>query len=197
MIIHGCSLNKHSGQRGELMLKKRRYLMIGFFITCLILQGCSEDTVAISTPITNKEAIVMLKEIPEKQTNEEPLYLNQFNRQPKEWGENVSGVKTRIKTDEKKIALTFDDCGDDYGNDYDEKLMSVLKEEQIPATLFVNERWIIANEELFLELDSHPLFQIENHGTAHSPLSFNSGVARGIHSTESFEVLLDEVLNIH
>jgi len=179
------------------MLKKRRYVMIGFFITCLILQGCSEDTVAISTPITNKEAIVMLKEIPEKQTNEEPLYLNQFNRQPIEWGENVSGVKTRIKTDEKKIALTFDACGGDYGNDYDEKLMSFLKEEQIPATLFVNERWIIANEELFLELDSNPLFQIENHGTTHSPLSVNGGEAWGIPATESLEKVHDEIMNNH
>ena len=179
------------------MLRKRRFLIVGFFLTFLLLQGCSEETISTSTPVTEKEAIIMLKEIPEKQTEEEPLYLEQFNRQPKEWGENVSGVKTRIKTDQKQIALTFDACGGDHGNGYDEGLISFLKEEQIPATLFMNERWIIANEDLFSELAAHPLFQIENHGTTHSPLSVNGGEAWGIPATKSLEDVHDEIMNNH
>ena len=30
---------------------------------------------------------------------------------PKEWGEKVTGVKTRLGTNQKVIALTFDACG--------------------------------------------------------------------------------------
>src|SRR5690625_3121956 len=139
----------------------------------------------------------MLKDSHQVQADETQPYLNQFNRQPEEWGEHVSGVKTRIKTDEKKFALTFDACGGDYGNEYDEDLISYLIEKNIPATLFVNERWIVENENTFIELSSHPLFQIENHGTNHSPLSVNGGEAWGIQATESPKEVYDEIMKNH
>lgn len=196
MNIHGCSGSINS-KRGEIMRFKQLFLMLGFFLTSTILQGCSEDAISTSTSLIEKETIVTPKEIPELQTNEELTYLAQFNRQPVEWGENVSGVKTRIDTDEKQISLTFDACGGDHGNSYDAELISFLKEEQIPTTLFVNERWIIANEDLFLELAAQPLFQIENHGTAHSPLSVNGGEAWGIPATKSLEEVHDEIMDNH
>ncbi len=179
------------------MLIKQRFLMIGFFLAFSILQGCSEEAMKTSVPLDEKEAVITLKETPELEMGVDPLHLNEFNREPAEWGENVSGVKTRIETDEKKIALTFDACGGDHGNGYDEELISFLKEEQVPATLFVNARWIIANEDLFLELAADPLFQIENHGTAHSPLSVNGGEAWGIPATQSPEEVYDEIMNNH
>src|SRR5690625_302627 len=88
------------------------------------------------------------------------LELTLFEREPKEWGEYVTGVKTTFQTDEKESALTFDACGGKYGNEYDDDLIQFLKAEKVPATLFINERWIHANEELFLELANDPLFQI-------------------------------------
>ena len=179
------------------MAMKRYILLAGFFFAFIILFGCSEEATTTSSTVSKKDAQIMLKDSPELQTDESQPYLDSFKRQPVEWGEHVSGVKTRIKTDEKKFALTFDACGGDHGNGYDEKLIEFLKKEQIPATLFVNERWIIANEELFLELDSHPLFQIENHGTTHSPLSVNGGEAWGIPATESLEEVHDEIMNNH
>lgn len=181
------------------MRSKLLFLIIGFFLIFTILQGCSKDTVAIttSTPLAEKEIVVIMKGIPDYNTSEEALYLSLFDRQPIEWGENVSGVKNRIKTEEQQIALTFDACGGDYGNGYDEALVSFLKAEKIPATLFVNERWIIDNEELFLELAVDPLFQIENHGTAHSPLSVNGGEAWGIPATQSPEEVHDEIMENH
>lgn len=179
------------------MIIKQRFLMIGFFLVFAILQGCSEETMKTSLPLNGKEAATAVKETPELQTNLEPLNLIEFDRQPVEWGENVSGVKTHIKTDEKQIALTFDACGGDHGNGYDERLISFLNAEQIPATLFVNERWIIANEDLFLELAADPLFQIENHGTDHSPLSVNGGEAWGIPATKSPQEVHDEIMENH
>lgn len=179
------------------MFIKRRPLIIGFLLVFTILQGCSEETMKKSISLHKKETVAIQKERPKPETNIEALDLNQFERQPTEWGENVSGVKTRIKTNEQQIALTFDACGGDYGNSYDKELVLFLRENQVPATLFVNERWITANEDLFIELATDPLFQIENHGTEHSPLSVNGGEAWGINATQSPKEVQDEIMNNH
>ncbi|KGA97467.1 polysaccharide deacetylase [Alkalihalobacillus alcalophilus ATCC 27647 = CGMCC 1.3604] len=115
-------------------------------------------------------------------------------RKATEWGENVTGVKTRLHTEEQVIALTFDACGGPYGSEYDEELISFLREEEIPATLFINKRWIRSNEAIFQELVADPLFEIENHGSDHLPLSINGNEAWGIAGTSSIEEIVEEVL---
>lgn len=127
----------------------------------------------------------------------EEVNLDRFYREPSEWGEFVTGVKTRFETNRKEIALTFDACGGPYGNGFDERLVNFLREERIPATLFINKRWIINNEELFLQLAKDPLFQIENHGTEHLPLSVSGGEAWGIPATTSPEEVYEEIMNNH
>ncbi|ARK28977.1 polysaccharide deacetylase family protein [Halalkalibacter krulwichiae] len=130
-----------------------------------------------------------------KEEGENEIKLEQYEgKDPDQWGENVTGVKTSIKTDERVIALTFDACGGPYGNGYDEELIQFLKSEQIPATLFINERWIKEHEKAFLELAKDPLFQIENHGTAHVPLSVTGKAAWGIEGTNSPEEIVNEVM---
>ncbi|HLS20589.1 MAG TPA: polysaccharide deacetylase family protein [Bacillota bacterium] len=138
-----------------------------------------------------------------KQHKQPPIIEKAFNiekfyeKTPQEWGEQVTGVKTRFKTDEKEIALTFDACGGDYGSGYDESLIEFLRAEKVPATLFVNERWITENETLFVELSDDPLFQIENHGTMHKPLSVNGGEAWGIAATNSPDEVYKEIMTNH
>lgn len=114
--------------------------------------------------------------------------------QPIQWGERVDGVKTRLDTNEKVIALTFDACGGPNGTGYDEKLINYLIKENIPVTLFINSRWIDANPQIFQELAKNPLFEIENHGTHHKPLSVVGKSAYGISGTQSVEEAMDEVL---
>lgn len=179
------------------MTVKRFFICICLFFAVMILPACSKETMITSTPNVDKELMLLPKEIPERETNRISLDLTSFDRQPEEWGEDVSGVKTRIKTEERQIALTFDACGGDYGNGYDEELILFLIEEQVPATLFINYRWIEANEDLFLKLAANPLFQIENHGTNHSPLSVNGGEAWGISATESPHEVDNEIMVNH
>src|SRR5690242_19536005 len=71
------------------------------------------------------------------------------DRVAKEWGETVTGVRTRLKTEDKVMALTLDACGSPKGNSIDAALIVFLEKEHIPATLFINARWIDANPELF------------------------------------------------
>ncbi|NOV01636.1 polysaccharide deacetylase family protein [Paenibacillus planticolens] len=112
---------------------------------------------------------------------------------PTKWGENIPGVRTHLVTKEKVIALTFDACGGKEGSGYDEKLVDYLIKEHIPATLFVNARWLAANPDIFAKLAANPLFEIENHGTEHRPLSVNGRAAYGIAGTHNVSDVIREV----
>lgn len=112
---------------------------------------------------------------------------------PKEWGETVTGVKTSLKTNERVIALTFDACGSPKGKGIDLDLIHYLEQEKIPATLFINARWIDANPALFLQLAANPLFTIANHGFLHRPASVNGRSIYGIDGTRNIGELVDEI----
>jgi peptidoglycan/xylan/chitin deacetylase (PgdA/CDA1 family) len=112
---------------------------------------------------------------------------------PREWGERVRGVKTKLNTDHKVIALTFDACGGRRGKGYDAKLIEYLKSEKIPATLFLSGKWIHANPERVRGLAKEPLFEIENHGLNHKPCSANGRSAYGIAGTKSVGETFDEI----
>ena len=115
------------------------------------------------------------------------------NQKPADWGERVAGVKTQLDTTEKVIALTFDACGGPRGSRYDAALIDFLREEKIPATLFVSGSWIDANPAAFKKLAADPLFEIANHGLAHKPCSVNGNKAYGIKGTASVAELVDEI----
>jgi peptidoglycan/xylan/chitin deacetylase (PgdA/CDA1 family) len=120
--------------------------------------------------------------------------VNKYHGQAsKEWGENVTGVFTSLNTKEKVIALTFDACGGVNGNAYDSELIDYLRQKNIPATLFINSRWIEANYQTFLTLSKFSLFEIENHGYLHRPLSVNGKSAWGIKGTDGVAAIVDEV----
>jgi peptidoglycan/xylan/chitin deacetylase (PgdA/CDA1 family) len=113
---------------------------------------------------------------------------------PLQWGENVTGVTTKFQTDKKEIALTFDACGGSpRSSQYDTGLIDFLIENKIPATLFINTRWIDSNPEIFARLAANPLFEIANHGTAHKPLSVNGKSIYNINGTASGEEVLQEI----
>lgn len=114
-------------------------------------------------------------------------------RIPHEWSETARDVRTRLKTTEKVVALTLDACGSRTGKGYDARLIEFLIRKRIPATLFVNARWIDANPAVFRELAANPLFEIANHGYLHRPASVNGRSAYGIAGTAGVAELVDEI----
>ncbi len=112
---------------------------------------------------------------------------------PEEWGEAVTGVKTSLKTKDRVIALTFDACGSPKGKGVDMDLIRFLEQEKVPATLFINARWIDANPELFLSLAANPLFTIANHGFHHRPASVTGRSIYGIDGTKDVAELVGEI----
>lgn len=112
---------------------------------------------------------------------------------PREWGEEVSGVRRRLKSHEKVIALTMDACGSAKGMGFDARLLDFLEKERVPATLFINSRWIGPNRAVFDRLAANPLFEIANHGTRHRPASVTGRSVYGIDGTGNVAELVDEI----
>lgn len=112
-------------------------------------------------------------------------------RWPTEWGLEVTGVVTRSPA--QKTVITLDACGGPGGSGVDQELLATLRRLKIPATLFVNARWIHANRQLAAELGKDPLFELANHGWLHRPLSVTGRTAYGIPGTASVADAYDEL----
>ncbi len=112
---------------------------------------------------------------------------------PHYWGFGAPGVLRRLPTSRRVIALTFDACGGPGGSGYDAALISYLRRHEVPATLFLNSRWIDANPAVFARLRAEPLFELANHGTRHLPLSVTGRSAYGIGGTRDAGQVYDEV----
>ena len=112
---------------------------------------------------------------------------------PSQWGENLKGVKTRLVTDKKVLALTFDATGIETGKGYDEELINYLIENKIPATLFLSGLWIDKNPEILKELSKVEFFEIANLGANHLPCSLNGKEVYGIKGTRNVEEIISEI----
>lgn len=169
-------------------------LVVGILLTSCNQNKINEKTVSLAN---ERNSHIVEKQISNTKSEPKVLHSHAYNNEPTQWGEQVEGVHQRFQTNEKKMALTFDACGGPHGNDYDHQLIDYLRKEQIPATLFVNERWIHANKSLFLKLAKDPLFHIANHGTEHKPLSVNGKEIWNINGTNSPQEVVDEIMKNH
>ncbi len=113
-------------------------------------------------------------------------------RKPKKFDIFVPGVVSEGRRD---IALTFDACGGGrLGNGFDAKLIKLLERHEVPATLFLNGRWIDANPSIAAELAANPLFELANHGWEHRPLTVAGQSAYGIKGTAGPGEAYDEIM---
>ncbi|MBA4495341.1 polysaccharide deacetylase family protein [Paenactinomyces guangxiensis] len=189
---------------------KSKHLILFLIFLLSMVSACSQISTSKQPPL-KKNPVHADKEqtktevLPASQTISGPdaeqlkkhVLAKYQHQQPREWGEKVTGVKNRLDTRDRVIALTFDACGGKHGSGYDKKLIDYLIREKIPATLFVNSRWIDANRSIFLNLSKNPLFEIENHGFEHKPLSVTGKSVYGIKGTKNAAEVLDEILLNH
>jgi peptidoglycan/xylan/chitin deacetylase (PgdA/CDA1 family) len=112
---------------------------------------------------------------------------------PDAWSLDLPGMVTTVPGRGPTLALTFDACGGPGGSGYDAALIATLRRYAVPATLFLNGRWIAANRSVAAELAADPLFEIGNHGTRHMPLSTTGRSAYGIQGTHNVGEVYDEV----
>lgn len=156
------------------------------------VQDNNEDLLNNEETSKQEEKVEEKNEAEKIPTSEE--IIKKYNgKTPTKWSEKVEGVTNIINTKDKTIYLTFDACGGSEGNGYDKELIDYLIKEKIPATLFVNYRWIEANKDTFNKLAKNDLFEIENHGYSHKPLSVNGKSAYNIKGTASVEEVYNEI----
>ncbi|MDN4593417.1 polysaccharide deacetylase family protein [Polycladomyces subterraneus] len=183
------------------MHHRKWYMWIAWLLSVTIVAGCSHSH-ARSQPSFNHPhpAIGVHVQMHTANTAAHDALLKQTllktygNKHPLRWGEHMPGIYQRFDTKEKIVALTFDACGGKEGSGYDKKLIDYLIQQRIPATLFINSRWIDANPERFQSLARNPLFEIENHGYLHKPLSVDGRSVYGIGGTQNVAQVVDEVM---
>lgn len=116
---------------------------------------------------------------------------------PTEWGgTDLPGIESTLTPSpgrRRTIALTFDACGGPHGSGIDTEVLAALTEFGIPATVFLNERWIRANPQHTEQLIGDPLLSVENHGSQHVPLSVGGRAAYGIAGTASPAGVIEEI----
>ncbi|BAJ26676.1 MULTISPECIES: polysaccharide deacetylase family protein [Kitasatospora] len=128
---------------------------------------------------------------PPAQPTREQVLARYADQSPHAWGTDLPGVRATVP--DGALALTFDACGGPGGDGYDAALIGILRRLRVPATLFLNARWVDANPGPAGELAADPLFEIGNHGTAHRPLSVTGRPAYGITGTADPAAAYDEV----
>lgn len=102
------------------------------------------------------------------------------------------------RTESEGVVLTLDACGGKHGSRVDDELLRYLRDERIPAVIFVNKRWVEANPTPFRQLaEEQDLFDIGNHGTRHVPLSIAGHSQYGIPGTRDAGEVFDEVMGNH
>ncbi|MGL5315493.1 MAG: polysaccharide deacetylase family protein [Peptostreptococcaceae bacterium] len=175
-------------------MKKLNLIFISFCFALCVGCGKQETINSEGETITNDSILEKSEEdLISKEDIIEEIKSNYESKTPTQWGEKIDGVVSNINTDEKIVALTFDACGGKNGSGYDKELIDYLINENIPATLFVNYRWIEANKDIFLELANNELFEIENHGYEHRPLSVADNSIYGINGTNSIDKVIEEI----
>ena len=166
----------------------RRQLIL-FLLLFSVKLGFSQEANEFTNP-------VFLKKLNKDKSYSElkKKIVSEFANTPAgQWGEFVKGVAEAIHTQNKIIAFTFDACGGKNGNGYDKELIEYLKQEKVPATLFISGKWIDSQFAVFLNLSRNSLFEIENHGLNHRPCSINEESAYGIKGTLDIGEAFDEI----
>lgn len=179
----------------------RRALLVGgagaFLAGCTSRSDQSGSTTPAASPTSSSSTPPPLS-VPPVPTAEE-VAARFAGQTPTKWGTDVPGVVNTIEnpTSNYDVALTFDACGGKGGAGVDEDLLATLEKHQIPATLFLNQRWIDANRKRAEELAHNPLYEIGNHGTTHLPLSVNGRAAYKIDGTPDTRAAAEEVRGNH
>lgn len=166
-----------------------RNFIIYLLISCLFKPSFSQNPKEFTNPVFLKKLYT-----DKSYTDLKKKIVAEFMYVPAgRWGEFVDGVDEEILTNKKIVAFTFDACGGRNGNRYDKELIDYLRNEKIPATLFVSGKWIDSQFSCFLDLSRDSLFEIENHGLNHRPCSVKGDSIYGIHGTANIEEAFDEV----
>jgi peptidoglycan/xylan/chitin deacetylase (PgdA/CDA1 family) len=181
------------------MLLGSRIKVIFILTITTVLFSCSAKTeIAYETqkPVETIKAVEAT--LPVKPEEAIPVQIKDRNyitakygkADSEKFGEKLDGIISRFKPSGKQVALTLDACG----GSYDRRITDYLEKKKIKATLFISGKWIDGHEKELKRLSEVSLFQIENHGTTHKPLTSDGRAVYGISGTRGVGEAYDEVM---
>jgi len=95
-----------------------------------------------------------------------------------------------VETREPTVAITFDACATkSHGYGFDRNVFDIIKQEQVPATIFVSGRWVEAHPDVMTELAGDPLIEFGDHSYDH-PHMAHLPVARIVEEIDQTEAAL-------
>ncbi|MGY0503091.1 polysaccharide deacetylase family protein [Nocardia sp. FBN12] len=185
-------------------LSRRRLLTVGAALTAGLTTGCAVaqgDSIGTGHTLAEPVAPVNAQPLATGEAVSIPFPAQVAARHagavPQQWGVDLAGITSSFPAHGKQFALTFDACGGHGNSAIDQPLIDFLIAEQIPATLFLNKRWVDADPARVQLLGANPLFELANHGSAHKPLSVSGRSAYRIAGTGSAEEAAYEVWDNH
>lgn len=177
---------------------RRTLLGVGAYIA---LAGCGRYPGPQASAATSTPTASPTPSRPSPPPSRDDIVAKYAGVVPKEWGLAVTGMALTLgpkAVKDKAFALTFDACGAPQlgipGSGVDTALIDFLRTNHVPATLFLNKRWIEENADYAKELAADPLFEIGSHGTRHLPLSVSGQSAYGSIGTLDPGDAYDEVV---
>lgn len=106
--------------------------------------------------------------------------------------------RVQLPDNAKLVALTFDLCElDTSTSGYDAAIIDFLRQERIPATLFMGGKWMRTHSARVLELMGEPLFSIANHAWSHGNfgiMSVEKMREQVLWTQAQYEILREEAL---
>lgn len=96
---------------------------------------------------------------------------------------------------EKRIAITFDACSFIHASKVDKKLVQILVDNRVPATLFLGGKWVLDQPQEARYLASIPFFEIANHSFHHPHLTRMSRAAIR-HELEAAQEAIESVTGV-
>lgn len=155
---------------------------------CFLISGIASLLLAAS-PAIAEEALSVAdigKELAKKYRD----------RVPMRWGEHFPGIIDSLPPSgearegvTRTLALTLDACE----GGTDTRIIALLREHKVPATVFMTNIWLRRNRAVAEDLAADPLFTLACHGKRHKPASVNGRTAYGIAGTKSIPALVEEV----
>lgn len=156
----------------------------GFLTTAvgLVLAGVAAAPVAAAGPVAPAGRLPTRAEIFDEFAGRRPTQFGMF-------------LPEMVRHGHRRVALTFDACGGTRGSAYDKAVIAAaLRKRNVPATLFLNSRWIEAHPHVAADLADDPLFELGNHGWRHRPLTVGGQSAYGIRGTVGPGEAYDEIM---
>ncbi|WP_043647505.1 polysaccharide deacetylase family protein [Nocardia thailandica] len=172
-------------------------LAAGAAVTCVTGRFSEQAAATPDLPPTSPRVATPVSSVLTPPVSPAGVAAAHQNAAPRLWGTEMPGIVSSFAANGRQVALTFDACGGPGNSEVDQALLDLLVAQRIPATLFVNKRWVDADPDRTRRLGANPLFELANHGDLHKPLSVRGRAAYGIAGTGSAWEAADEVWANH